>query len=227
MQKSLKRFSAIMNDTYFKEIAKYSKSFLISNINKLACQKNESGFVRVSIPITTDAKAQFKGIKKIRANYWTPEANVNISPESIHTHPSYFESFIIRGGYSHEIYELSDGRQPKYNFYRILKNGSVRNCDFIGQVPLKLIKNEAVRHGSIKVFNKDMIHKVLYTAPKTLSLNVVFDDHESEHSFYNLYLTKDGSLDDIKTTRDVLLNEKSHNIIQEIAMGLEEFVKPV
>ena len=72
-----------------------------------------------------------------------------------------------------------------------------------------------------------MIHKVLYTAPKTLSLNVVFDDHESEHSFYNLYLTKDGSLDDIKTTRDVLLNEKSHNIIQEIAMGLEEFVKPV
>ena len=99
MNQSLSR----INRAQFQEIAEYSQRFLMTYINKLACEKNESGFVRMSVPITDELMTpSFKNIKKIRVNYWTPEAGVVLNPESIHTHPHYFESFIIKGGYRDE-----------------------------------------------------------------------------------------------------------------------------
>lgn len=224
---ALRRSSAIMDRVDFKDIAKYSKNFLLSNINKLACQKNESGFVRINIPISKEVQPRFKGVKKIRANYWAPEAGVSINPESIHTHPSYFESLIVKGGYNHEIYELSDGGHPKYDLYQILKNGTAKNFVFIGQASLRFKERESVGLGDIKIFNKDNIHRVLDTTPNTLSLNVVFEGNENEYSSYDLYLSKDGVLGDIKTTRDLILNEKSQKLIEEVAIELDEFVKSV
>lgn len=148
---------------------------------------------------------------------------MNISPESIHTHPSYFESLIVKGGYNHEIYESNNDKYSQYDLYQILKSGSSKSFVFIGQSSLRFVEDEHVKQGSIKAFNTKMIHRVLHTIPETLSLNVVFEDSENDEDFsscYNLYLTKYGALGNIKTTRDVILNEKSQQFIQEIATAL-------
>ena len=70
----------------------------------MACHKNESGFIRINIPVDNSLSNK---IEKLRLNYWNPEAGLEILPESIHTHPRYFESFIIQGGYKHELYKLA------------------------------------------------------------------------------------------------------------------------
>ena len=67
-------------------------------------EKNESGFYRISIPVPRFIGCS-TGMSKIRLNYWPIDtAENNPKLESIHDHPSYFESFIVKGGYQHAIY---------------------------------------------------------------------------------------------------------------------------
>ncbi|MFA6065670.1 MAG: hypothetical protein WC707_00635 [Candidatus Babeliaceae bacterium] len=230
MDKSIKLLNTInqasrVDRAQFKELAKYSQSFLMTNIDKLACQKNESGFIRINIPILKQVRSKFCGIKKIRANYWTPNAGIVISPESIHTHPNYFESFIVKGGYNHEIYEPGNKKNSKYDLYRILKDGDSKSFVFIGDTSLQFVKNECVEQGAIKAFDKKMIHRVMNTMPETLSLNVVFNDNNEDQASYNIYLTKHGKLGDVKTIRDLISNDKSKPFIHEIISGLEGLIK--
>lgn len=98
----------------------YAASFLGKNFNKIVCQKNESGFVRINIPVLKEFKNIFPTVRKIRLNYWTPESEVIINPESIHNHPSYFESLIIKGGYTHQIYRFGDNKDAPYDLYTLV-----------------------------------------------------------------------------------------------------------
>ena len=219
MKKSLSKIQPLK----FKELMNYSSDFLRNNEHRLACQKNESGFIRINIPIVSSVKSQFQGIKKLRLNYWSPETGVIIRPESIHTHPSYFESLILQGGYTHELYEQGEGKDQEYDLYRILKDSDKKSFIFIGQSKLKFLRKESISKDSLAVFDKDLIHRVLHTIPKTLSLNAVFDDSsEEDASSYNIYLTQYGTLHDIKTTRDVLLRHQSKQFINEILSIIAE-----
>jgi len=210
----------------FKELATYTQSFLQEHMDKLACQKNESGFVRINVPVSKTIKSNFDGIEKVRLNYWSPVAGVTIRPESIHTHPNYFESFIINGGYSHAVYQPGDKKNKMFDLYRILKNNDEKSFAFIGRTKLKHVKDESVEKGSIVIFNKDLIHKVLATQPETLTLNATFNAPKDEdQSSYNVYLSKKGTLDDIRTTRDIIVNNKSKPLIQEIVTYLSQLTK--
>ncbi len=163
--------------------------------------------------------------KKIRTNYWTPDSKVNINPESIHTHPYYFESYLVKGGYSHELYEPGNKGHEEYDLYRILKQGTNKHFAFIESVPLQFIKNEAVSQGDIKTFDQELIHRVTNTEPKTLSLNVVFDESEEDAALYNVFLSKDGILNDIKTTRGLVSSRNSRQFITEIVSALTQFAE--
>lgn len=199
----------------FEKLALYAQCFLQNNFTKIACQKNESGFIRINIPLTQEKEDEFKGIKKLRLNYWSPETQTPINVESIHTHPYYFESYLINGGYTHELYAEGDRGDQKYDLYKIIKEGGSRSFAFIGEALLKYKEKQKVSQDSIVIFPIDLIHRVLSTEPNTLSLNAVFDDEERD-AIYNVYLTKKGSLDDIKVDREIIANQKSKPFIQEI-----------
>jgi len=221
-----------LNLTQFQALACYSQHYLQRYADKLACQKNESGFLRINIPLSTEIKSQFKDIKKLRTNYWAPHSGITAIPESIHTHPSYFESCIIDGGYNHEIYDyddeydnqhINDNQKTYYDLYHILKSGDKKSVAFMGNTSLKYIKNEFVGSNSIKVIDTSVIHRVMESKPETLSLNVIFDEESNSNKFYNLYLSKDGNLSDIKTVRDLLPNRESHTYIHQIITKLAAF----
>ncbi len=63
---------ARINHSQFKELIQHSKNYLKHNINNLACQKNESGFIRINIPISDESKI-VPSLKKLRFNYRAPE----------------------------------------------------------------------------------------------------------------------------------------------------------
>lgn len=211
----------------FKEIAVYTNKFLKDNFYRLACQKNESGFVRINIPIHKEVRPLFSQLSKIRLNYWSPETGVDIQPESIHNHPKYFESMIMSGGYDHATYEISDdNKHTSYDLYRILKEGDNKSFSFIGQAFLRHLKDESFNKGNVVLFNRDLIHRVLKTIPKTLTLNAIFNDRTPENkSYYNVFLTQNGQLDDVKTSREIILNNKARPFIQEMINNISDFTK--
>lgn len=210
---------AKLNNNRFGDLKTYANAFIANNFDRLSCQKNESGFIRINIPMVKTIKSEFSGVQKLRLNYWSPEADISIQPESIHTHPSYFESFIVKGGYTHEIYELGGKGAKDYDLYRILKNGGDKSFVFIGQSKLNFLKTESKEKDDIVVFDKALIHRVLHNKPKTLTLNVIFDGTEHEN-YYDVYLTKNGTLEDIKTTREIIPNKKSKLFLKEIISAL-------
>lgn len=218
---TVKQQSRLTPNTY-KQLIVHSSLYLQNNFNRLVCQKNESGFIRINIP--SIPQPFFRDIKKLRINYWSPDHKVKINPESIHNHPSYFESLLITGGYSHEIYENGTKLDQQYDLYRIFKDGDQKTFAFIGQSPLKALKSEVVEKHDIAVFPKDLIHKVIATQLNTLSLNAVFDNEE-DISYYNIYLTSHGTLQDVKTTRGVLPYNKSKFFVKEIIELLEQYRK--
>ncbi len=211
----------------FKEMAVYTNKFLKDNFHRLACQKNESGFVRINIPIHKEVKPLFKGISKIRLNYWDPETGVAIQPESIHNHPNYFESLILKGGYDHALYEIDDDRKhTSYDLYRIMKEGDNKSFSFIGQAFLKHLRDETFNKGNVVIFDKDLIHRVLKTTPKTLTMNAIFNEPSLENkSYYNVFLTQNGKLDDVKTSREIISNHKARPFIQEMINNISDFTK--
>jgi len=78
----------------FRALARDAQDFLQENLERLGAQENESGFVRINIPMSAALKQEFEEIGKLRVNYWSPDAGLAILPESLHTHPQYFESYI-------------------------------------------------------------------------------------------------------------------------------------
>ncbi len=211
----------------FKEMAVYTNKFLKDNFYRLACQKNESGFVRINIPIHKEVKPLFKGISKIRLNYWDPETGVAIQPESIHNHPNYFESLIIKGGYDHALYEIDDDQKhTPYDLYRIMKEADNKSFSFIGQAFLKHLKDETFNKGNVVIFDKDLIHRVLKTNPKTLTMNAIFNGSSLDNkSYYNVFLTQNGKLDDVKTSREIISNHKARPFIQAMINNISDFTK--
>lgn len=211
------------SSTPFKELINFSIKFLRGNIDKIKCQKNESGFIRINIPLTQELKDKF-GIAKIRFNYWTSDANVEIHPESVHTHPNYFESIIINGGYTHELYEnTNDG--DVYNLYQVTKKSDfTRELLSLGCTNLKLLKIESFKPGSIVIFDKELIHRVIKSLPETLSFNVVFDDNE-EVGQYNVYITPNGLIEDVKTEREEFSSEKSKFFVAKLIKIIDSFTE--
>lgn len=218
------KVSSRLSEPKFKELAKDVVSYITKNIERLDCEKNESGFLRVSIPINNESKMK-DVIEKLRVNYWCPDANIKIQPESIHTHPGYFESFIVKGGYSHQLYEAQDEFiNGDYQLFNISKIGAKKTFSFIGNADLLNLGVQDVQKGDIVTIDKVMIHRVITTLPRTLTINAVFKETYKELR-YSVYLTKNSSVDEVRTKRELIINPKSKPYLLEIKDQLSQFIE--
>lgn len=197
--------------------------FLTENLDSIGCEQNESGFLRVSIPIEPSIKDDL-GIEKIRLNFWDKNANLKISEESIHTHPQHFESIIISGGYIHEIYEVDEDMEnsKEYQLYRIRKIRPMKAISYIGPSCLQYKGSQEFIEKDIVVIDTKMIHRVLKTFPDTLTINAVFPNVEKE-IYYDVFLSENGTIDDVKNNRKILSNQKSRLSILKMINLLNSF----
>lgn len=179
-------------------------------------KKNESGFIRVTIPTTEFKKWGINGIV--------------IQPESLHNHPRYFESFLVHGGYTHAIYKASQVEQnltDEYEQYRLYKKKQNKFFERKGIIRLQLVKNESVENGITTVFPTSLVHRILTTKGETLSLNVLysFDKNENTNDFYDVFVSPGiGSSEYIKTKRVFLAHKETTKIINKIIQLLEQFI---
>ena len=96
--------------------------YLVDNKEKITFAKNESGFIRMQFPkwvLEPDKTiAPLESGDILRANYWyyTSTSDCGVGDESIHDHPRQFQSYIVHGGYEHELYELIDSANTNGKF---------------------------------------------------------------------------------------------------------------
>jgi ASC-1-like (ASCH) protein len=210
-----------LSSAQFQSLARYSQEFLKKNLGRVICQKNESGFIRINVPIAQERRPDFPGVVKARLNMWAPQSGVAIEKESIHTHPSYFESLIISGGYSHGLYNVSKKTGAPYDLYRIFKDGDKKSFIYVGEERLAHTRDASVARGDVIVFEKDLIHQVLENKEDTLSLNAVYSQEEyGPKASYNVYVSRNGTLDDIKTSREFMSSKESLPYIEEMIAQL-------
>lgn len=201
------------------KLQEYAYNYITNNKDSIKLEKNESGFYRIRInkPDFLDNKLN---IDKLRLNYWPVDNSNPIVKESIHDHPSYFESYILYGGYVHSTYFMQN---TKYNtkskemkLYRINKNyNGSKSFDSLGNVFINKIQDEKVKEGQIVVMSTDVIHRVLYSVPGSLSLNVVYKDKTNKDCF-NTFVSKNGSEKDVILTRPIISGLTRKTLLDQI-----------
>lgn len=208
------------------ELANFGLDYILKNQDSLDLVKNESGFVRATIPfeVPLEIPNQKKRICKIRFNFWSPEADLEVQEESVHTHPRAFESCILNGGYTHRLYEHSN-EGTDYQTYKVTKSNSGKTAEFFGKSSLKVKEDETVEKGNTVYLPIELIHKIVTTKPKTLTINAVLEGEEDESSGndYFVFLSEKADESSIVTERRSLCAKKEE-ILEDMIKILGQYM---
>lgn len=220
------------------------RSYLEENKEKVRFERNESGFIRTTFPnevLTPDINiAPLADDEVLRANFWYYDnaSNCSMGDESIHDHPRNFQSYIVKGGYEHELYQLqpsqsdfsfslkSDplrklynaffGNSQDINAFQFSIDKYSKNISYQGTVLLKKTGVEQTKAGDIVSVDTNLIHRVskYHTVPgeKTLSLNIVRNNGKFTT---NIYLPEK-KVASVKIEREKLTAEESELACDEM-----------
>ncbi len=210
------KVSAGRYQSFLKNIA----NLLVGN-NELICEKNESGFLRINIKIEliSDANSGIAKIKKLRLHFWPKQEcqQVEAQPETIHSHPIYFESYVINGGYTHELFAIGDVNDALYTRHVLIEDDVGKKYNFTDKpYRLKTVNIETVKPGNIVAFPHALIHRVLgATQEETLTLNAVIES-EADRQQFSVFVSEGNGPGAVKTTRENLGEEECKSVIKRI-----------
>ena len=205
------------------------KKIKIDNFD-IKAERNESGFYRINLPIPKNIASKLK-IEKIRLNYWPTDNSNPITTENFHDHPKYFESLIINGGYKHAISDLKisyknnnyqdlSKSSNKYTMYRINKAvDGKKDFQSMGSVLLYNNREEYVKEASIISMPVSVVHRVLFSIPGSLSMNVIFNKQDNK-KYYNVMVPIDQDKGKVSTDREIVDGKLKTKIINEIKQRL-------
>lgn len=234
-------------------------AYVVANQGKMTFEENESGFVRATLPdsvlVPDEHTAPLAPGEKLRINYWWKASPAHgMGDESIHDHPSSFQSYVVAGGYEHKIYKQTDAfdelsfkpgvqlgdaevlavykayeqaeKEARKHKFTIHKKD--KSVTYQGTVHLEEVATETTKKGDRVDIDPKMIHRVskYHAVPgeKTLTMNIVRRETKGET---NIYLPdKKGT--SVKTKRDVLSEEESAKVAKELKelVSEEESAKP-
>ncbi len=208
---------APLTERDFNKFVAYALDYLEkADFESLQFVKNPTGFVRLHIPTPPDMEDR---LENVRLNYWPLDFRLDVV-EAQHTHPRYFESRILEGGYTHALFEKSEEGTP-FRSHGIFKDTvEERSIIFKGPVKLRHLKDEKKAVGSIIRFPRSLIHQVIDTTPGTLTLNCVFKG--SSHPVFDVFVSNDSFVDP-QTERETLEQKHAQGVAEEIKQILRQF----
>jgi len=122
--------------------------------------------------------------------YWLDNKNKN---PNIHDHRWNFSSFIIKGSYKSEIYEISDVGTDKflYHYYSQASNKQNYELDFIKKVKLAHIETKEYAENDINTGKAGEIHRIILNDEKLTVSLFITSNYENN---YARVLTNDAKL---------------------------------
>lgn len=224
--------------------------YLVTNKNKIKFQKNESGFIRTTLPdsvlVPGSTVNPLNPGERLRINFWYhPQSICGMGDESIHDHPFSFQSYLVWGGYEHELYKIVPQPHVKLDpdsFFKLDKkqlwdlyqssllleqattsfkfsiDKATKSVTYQGRVSLRLSHVETIKKGDTVDVYSGLIHRVskYHTIAGEKTLSMNIVRNLGKGKT-NVYLPqeKGGS---VKTSREDVSS-------QEAAIAVEEMIE--
>ncbi|NRA73375.1 MAG: hypothetical protein HRU36_01330 [Rickettsiales bacterium] len=214
----------LIDESRFVDLKTSAIKYLLSNPREVSIIMNKSGFYRVYFPLPDDLTDY---IEKVRINYW-PQ---NITPEwaeenRIHSHPSPFDSFIIKGGYVHTIYQTDNNVSLSSHEHYILGKYNRTLFRFSGtQLHLNEVKTEMVEGPQVVHYSNQLLHDVIFSKPGTCTLNAVHKLPNKTSSSFDVYIPLGVDEEDVVVKESYLTEEKTILITGEILDCLQSNIE--
>jgi hypothetical protein len=103
----------------------------------------------------------------------------------------------------------------KFSLFRVNKEEDSKNFDKLGSIFISKDQDETVKAGKTVVMPTNVIHRVLFSVPGSLSMNVVYKDKHNK-DYYNVMLSESGSEKDIVTSRIKVSGPSKDKAINEV-----------
>lgn len=227
------------------------------NRESIALEKNESGFIRVRFPTGVFVPDQQVGAlgagEALRANFWyhdSHEAGSGLGDESVHDHPNPFQSYIVAGGYEHEIYRINRNQSPiiakiwntcvsssqlweLYQLHSIMFQGysshhqfaidkSTKAVSYVGEVVMHKTGVEKTNPGDVVSIDDQMIHRVsnFRAHPGTRTLSLNIV-RSTGKGVTNIFLPEE-NVTSVKTSREYVEGEEREDVLDEMSRLLED-----
>ncbi len=191
----------------------YVKEYLNTQpTGSLTLKKNPTGFIRIHLPPPKHLAEQ---VEIVRVNYWFPDVPIQVTES--HSHPRYFESIIVQGGYTQALYRFSTKEivSAPHRVHRIFKAAQEERHIFcMGTVYLEPLGQQSATKGSILAFSRSLIHQVVKAVPHTLSINCVFNEMP-EVEYFDVFMPNDSHIDP-QLERESLVQAESAALIEQI-----------
>jgi hypothetical protein len=214
-----------------------------TNKNLFQIKRNPSGFLRLNNDLINLIKNKhllglIPDAAELRLNFWPGDLyshlGAKIVPESTHTHPGAFFSFIVEGAYLHGIYRPSTNTENEA--LTVIRGTKFKGNKKFETLPekhyLEPLQEEVVQSTSnYAYFSNSIIHKVIRRLAAsnaeqdhgTLSVNTVFDAPKSEQTqVYNLYKNKP---EDFIEEYETLPQELATDTLETIKVLLRNKIK--
>ena len=221
---------AVLTEDDFQNIIQIAVRYIEARGTAIECRKNPSGFVRIALPPTDDLVE--RGVVAIRLNFWLNRFDIT---EACHTHPQYFESRMIHGSYTHELFvraqPLADvpskeDAEPASRRYTCNRMFKVDRCEdrpelVVGAVDLSCVGSQRLTAGMLLRVPRTLIHRIESADDGTLTINCVFKHSSSKNPFHDIFISNTSSVDP-QTERDALTEAEKRDIFPVILNYLQE-----
>lgn len=82
-----------------------------------------------------------ESLEMLTLQYWPEGSDVIKNPENIHAHAQYFESMVVKGGYTHELYDFCRKTGVPYDLYLMFtERNDKKSFSYITESYLKFVK---------------------------------------------------------------------------------------
>jgi hypothetical protein len=210
------------------------RDHLIENRLTITWEINESGFVRMKMPIElidlNDTCFNQDNIDeyRLRCNFWYSGPLEGVVGDRLkdaedHDHPNGFISYIVNKGYAHEVFDLvsrntsalecQTNAPDQTDECRLIQSyyKAENITTLLGTAQLRKTEESTVKASDIVIFDDKAVHRIQGFKADTLTLNAVRMDGDS---VTNIYL-RPGESNDVKQTRTLLIDEAAHIITDE------------
>ncbi|HHF7344082.1 TPA: hypothetical protein ACPSKB_000483 [Legionella feeleii] len=213
----------------------------------LTVSRNPSGFLRLNNDLIGAIKDPrilkvIPDAAELRLNFWPGDLyeslGARLEPETRHSHPRGFCSFIVHGGYKHNIYHSSSNpKDPGFTevvgtVQPVSKAKSFKKKETPQHLSHVLKEDVTATPEGYAYFPVRMIHEVASRTKAsvrgddhgTLSINVVFKTHKSAPvATYSIFMEREESLVEVYDQLPTMLAQQALEIVRNLLKGQIRF----
>lgn len=174
---------------------------LRNHLNDTEWEKNESGFVRARMPaslISNSSGIDPANLSKLRINYWykpgLPKGRENFGDKSAHDHPNGFTTYMLKGGYAHELFRRRDLAESKSRCARgevhvecrdhFVYDKKSKSLSELGRTALQKTADQDVHPGMRVDLDDAVIHRIKGFKSNTMTINAVRNDGKQKTNIF-------------------------------------------